>query len=435
MPVAVRRQPSLDLRKAARAARDAAFHYDLDSYPSPQDGAGDYYEQLSPLRKHHRGRHSLRLSMSSPALHYQYQSDEEQPSPTTAGDDAASGCSDDLPDSCSYQAGIEEEDVQGVQARSISPASSDVEAMDTSDEEVDDDEEEYEPSSFPRVLTAAALAVAVPVLAVGRPRLISVSALAPPQRRQVPIDSRPAARVAASLAIMRRFRAPAPKEIASPAQCASPTPEDDTASFSTAASSSDARTRYPASIPDRVDSLTPPEHTHAGSSPSESSSSSIVEADESVVEPAVHDASSTSEVDEQDEGELYFRDVAAATGQIKATHFHQQPFVPPPEPPRCRGPISTNASPSTRSSFIENFDASRPTTYAEYDPFALSPPTLRGNSDVMTPPESPRLRRWKGVGMSVGLGMSFGPRAVNKLKRRDSRRWGVTGFSAQGVPV
>ena len=423
MPLVVRRQPSLDLRKAARVARDAAFDYDLDSYPALQESL----EQLpSSPRKGRLGRHSLRLSISSPALHHQYLSDEEQPSPLTARDmDSNSGYPEDPADSHSASVDVDADDEADVDLGHIDESAfSDTEATDLSDVEEADGEDVAAPA--PQVLTAAALAIAVPILAVGRPQLVTVSSVAPPQKRQTPVDPRPAARIAGSLAIMRRFRAPMSPEITSPqVTISSPLEDNDAASFRTAASSAE---RYAEGLPDRVDSLTPPGHSHSDSSASESSSSSIAEPEPMTVEPIVHEEPSThsSEVHDEDH-ELYYRNIVTSARQVKVSHFHQQPFeLPPPPPVRRRNP-RTGAATATRSSFIENFDE-RPTSYADYDPFALQPPTLRGDeaADTASPPASPRLRRWKGMGVGLGMG---------RLGRKSSRRWGFAGVNVEGVRV
>ena len=415
MPVLVRRQPSLDLRRSAKI-HDAILHYGRDSWSSVDDFAALNSPKRAP------GRHSLRLVTSSPVLHHQYQSDEESASPE---DDAASGCADDLPlpeaDAVSHHTAPAEAHNLAHEQHADASASEYEDDIDISDEEEEDDEEDDEatPVPFPRVIAASALAIAVPILAVGRPRIVSVSALAPPQKSQTAITQRPT-RLAASLAVMRRFRAPAPTEISSPTKSVSHAAEEaenDAASFTTAASSSNSN-QYPASIPDRVDSLTPPELTRPGTAASHgaSSASSLAGTDERV-------PSSKTSLDEDDMAAAPPHPLTQLTAS-PASRFQQRPFMPSRRGSSARSSLAESACAD------DHLDrAPTPTRYADYDPFALEPPTLRAASVAPTPPESPRFKRWMGMGMGVGLGLGGGGR--KNVLRKGHRRWG--GVGQEGV--
>ena len=429
MPVLVRRQPSLDLRRAAKV-HDAVLHYGRDSWSS----VDDFTVLNSPKRT--PGRHSLRLVTSSPVLHHQYQSDEESASPED-DDDAASGCADDLPlpaapaDATPQAATAPAPNVTLDEANaSESEYEDDIDLSDEDDEDADEEATPLQP--FPRVIAASALAIAVPILAVGRPRVVSVSALAPPQKRQTAVTQRPPTRLAASLAAMRRFRAPAPVEIVSPTRSSAPAPalaaeepDNDAASFTTAASSSGPAREDAPSLPDRIDSLTPPDSlTRPGTAVSASASSTASDSLAGTDDAAV--PSSKTSLDEEPSSAAAAVDLAEVTPRPRtqltaspAARFQQRPFMPSSSSSR-RGSASTHGSSiAADGAKIEEHRAPTPTRYAEYDPFALEPPTLRAAS-VASPPESPRFKRW----MAGGWGLAGGRRNV---LRKGQRRWGAVG--------
>jgi hypothetical protein len=169
MPVLARRRPSLDIRKAAKAVDAEGFTIvdsDMD-FPA---------HKLAKLPSRQKVRGELRVSTSSPILHQQYQSDEEQPSPSP--DDYESGQSEY--ESC--------------------------EPSDESDYEYDDDT----PIALPDIFSAA-LAVAVPITPVGKPTIINITTFAPMAKRSIPI-SRPQS---ASFTTFKRVTAPRPTAIRS----------------------------------------------------------------------------------------------------------------------------------------------------------------------------------------------------------------------------
>ena len=228
MPVLVRRRPSLDLRKAAKASEDAPrFNPDSFSFEDTSSQRSDSEmdlpkHKLAHLPSRHKARGQLRLATSSPVLHQQYQSDEEQPSPTPDADDGS--------DYMSCEASSEE----------------DFEASSEDDFDFEDDFDT--PIALP-VVYVAAEAVAMPIRAVGRPNVVNIATLAPMAKRTVPL-SRPES---ASFTTLRRVKVPSPTIVR--ASVYEPTKPAFTRNFSTPLQRSDSGV---------------PSQTYSGSSPSSS---------------------------------------------------------------------------------------------------------------------------------------------------------------------
>lgn len=267
-------------------------------------------QKLSNLPSRHKSRRELRLATSSPVLHQQYQSDEEQPSPTP--DDGDNG-SEYL--SCEVSS---EEDFET-----------------HSEDDLDFDEDFDARIALPVIFVAAAEAVAMPIRAVGRPNMVSISTLAPMQKRTLPI-SRPES---ASFTILRRFKAPLPTTLRGTVyQPVEPVRPVMTRNFST---------------PIQRSEYNVPSHSYSGSSPS-SSLSSLSSGPTSDVEEADLLIRESNEIQDRS------RTLLAGTEWDLA------------------------------------LESQTPTTYEEYDPFALRPPTLITAKPYRFPePETPgKARAW-----------------------------------------
>ena len=360
----------MNLRKAAKAAEAATYHYDSDQscYDENVQKADSDMDlpahklnaSYFPPRK--ESRRTLRLTTSSPMLHQQYQSDEEQPSPSPNSytdsyeeDENDRAAADMASDGGSCEADTELDDYTDDEAAAASPSS-----------------DSATPRPEPTVLTAAALAVAIPILAVGRPRVVSISSLAPMHKRAAPA-AQPGSRLSASYTTLRRFRAPAPTTIrpsTPPRQLTPPHRQD--------VSPRTSRTTSPSASSTLSDS-SPPSHTHSGSSPASTAPSS-----------ACGDSSFDAEeraAMEEDEG-------SAPASVLAGTEW--DPTV---------------------------LEAPTPVSYAAYDPFALAPPTLglgkegKGTSGAAGAEgegnAGGRVRRWRGLGL----------RARVRPSRKTSTRW------------
>ena len=260
-------------------------------------------------------RHKLRLATSSPILHQLYQSDEEQPSPSA----------DDFTDS----------NDETSKSGSASDAS---ESGEEEDDEMDFEDDFDTPRALPTLIEPSVLAVAVPMLAFGRPKVITISKLAPMAKRITPIV-RPQS---ASYTTIRKFKAPLP------------TPIRTSAVFDQDFKVPQKyNTPYP---PQRADSLTPPSYTYSGSSPSSSSNSSFME-----------------EEHELDEAELLIRE----SDEIQ----------------------SRSTSVPAGTDWEVDLEAPTPTSYAEYDPFALSPPRLAKSKEYAEVTTPTRTKRWRTLGL------------------------------------
>ena len=315
MPVLIRRRPSLDLRKAAREAEQAA-KFDFDSF-AVEDGRHQQSEfdmdfpvhKLANLPSRQKARGELRLTTSSPVLHQQYQSDEEQPSPSP--DDYESGHSEY--ESCGSEEEYEEDDE-------------------------DEFEEDFDtPRALPVTFVAPALAIAMPIKSLGKPNVVSISAIAPMAKRTIPI-SRPQS---ASYTTVQKVKAPVPTIVRT--------------SIYRDSMYSDHRPSFPRNfstpLMQRSDSLTPPSQT-SGSSLSTSPSNSSL-------------ASS-----EADEGELLIRE----SNEIQDR--------------------SKNILAGTE--WDMNLYSPTPTNYAAYDPFALNQPMLVKDKEFLPEEKS---KGWKRLGL------------------------------------
>ena len=318
MPSLTRRKPSLGLHRASTTTEHAALKVEpgfyLDNHPSyhcPTESEID----LSARKPSALPRHKLRLATSSPILHQLYQSDEEQPSPSA----------DEFTDS-------------NDEASGSGSASDGAESVDGRDEMEDFEDSFDTPRALPITITPSALAVAVPVLAFGRPKMITISKLAPMAKSITPII-RPQS---ASYTTIRKFKAPLP------------TPIRTSAVFEEELK---APHKYSAPYPpQRADSLTPPSYTYSGSSPSSSSNSSFMEEDQ-----------------ELDEAELLIRE----SDEIQ----------------------NRSNSVLAGTEWEVDLEAPTPTSYAEYDPFALSPPTLVKSKEYAEVSTPTRTKRWKTFGL------------------------------------
>ena len=325
MPALVRRRPSLDLRKAAKAAEDASkFNSDTflfeDSSSQRSDTEMDIpRHKLANLPSRQKSRHQLRLATSSPVLHQQYQSDEEQPSPTPEDNDGGSeylSCSED-----EYET--------------------------DSEEEFDFDEDFDTPIALPVVFVASVEAVAMRIHSVGRPKFVDMPKLAPMAKRTVRI-SRPES---ASFTTMRRFKAPSPTTVRA-SVCEpifhEPVKPPIARNFSTPIQRSDS-------------SL--PSQTFTGSSPS----SSLPSLD-------------NDPVSDLDEADLLIRESDEIQDRSKTL--------------------------LAGTEWDLAFETHIPTTYREYDPFALQPPILIPTEKEYIPhePETPgRGKGWGRLGLKSKL--------------------------------
>ncbi|MCJ1328905.1 hypothetical protein MMC10_005582 [Thelotrema lepadinum] len=335
MPALVRRRPSLDLRKAAKAAEDASkFNSDSflleDSSSQHSDPEMDIpRHKLANLPSRQKSRHQLRLATSSPVLHQQYQSDEEQPSPTP----------DDIDGGSEYLSCSEEE------------------YETDSEEDFDFDEDFDTPIALPVVFVASVEAIAMSIHLVGPPKFVDMPKLAPMAKRTVRI-ARPES---ASFTTLRRFKAPSPTTVR--ASFCEPVFREAikppmTRNFSTPLQRSDA-------------SL--PSQTFSGSSPS----SSLPSLD-------------NDPISDLDEADLLIRESDEIMDRSKAL--------------------------LAGTEWDLALESHIPTTYREYDPFALQPPVLIPTEKEYIPndPETPgKGKGWGRLGFKSRL-MAAG-RKVSKV--------------------
>ena len=329
MPALVRRRPSLDLRRAAKAAEDVSkFNSDSFSFEDSSSQRSDSEmdlprHKLANLPSRQKSRHELKLATSSPVLHQQYQSDEEQPSPVPEDVDDGDGESEYL----SYS----EEDYE------------------TESEEDFDFEDDFDtPIALPVVYVAAVEAVAMPIHSVGRPRFVDLPKLAPVAKRTVPI-SRPES---ASFTTMRRFKAPAPTTVRASViePLFEPVKPVLTRNFSTPLQRHESESSAPS-------------QTYSGSSPS----SSI---------PSL----TSDRISDMDEADLLIRE----SDEIQE---------------RSRNILAGTEWDTALESQI-------PTSYEEYDPFALQPPTLAPSQKEypLYEPQTPsKTKAWSRLGLKSKL--------------------------------
>lgn len=199
MPLALRRRPSLDLRKASRLA-ELATKNEIESFSFEEDMESIYKSKIH----HHQHQHQhsqLRLTTSSPILSNQYQSDEEQASPQ-----------------------VEEFDESGLSEYASCDSSAD--EADDLDFDGDDEDIEFEVEDLDTTFIVSTLAIAVPLRSF-KPILVNISILAPMAQRSIPI-SRPQS---ASYATFKRLNVPLPIEVRTSIH--EPTPERPIRNFST----------------------------------------------------------------------------------------------------------------------------------------------------------------------------------------------------------
>ena len=170
MPVLNRRQPSLDLRKHANAHGRTDSRSSSDSAESSRDALWQTKEKFEPaqeemdmptrklisLPSHQKTRNHLHLTTNA-ELHDTYQSSEEEASPSP--DDYASDNDDSLEDVASEP---------------------------IIDETYDPAELEEQLDAADSVIFCSAIATAMPLIPVGRPKLIQIAHVAPLQKRKRP---------------------------------------------------------------------------------------------------------------------------------------------------------------------------------------------------------------------------------------------------------
>ena len=295
MPLLLRRHPSVDLRKAARLA-ELATKNEIESFSLEDDMESIYRSKI-----YHQQHLPLRLTISSPILSTQYQSDEEQPSPQ-----------------------VEEFEEAGMSEYASCESSAD-DAEDDINFDGDDEEMDFEIEDVETILFVSALAIAMPLRSL-KPNLIDISTLAPMAARSIPI-SRPQS---ASYTTFTRVKAPAPREVRTSLH--ESRLERPVRNFSTP-------------LP-RTLSLSPPESLHSGISPASSCLTL-----------------SNASIDE----------VQAIPSILTGTEWEDHVLASP-----------------------------TPTSWAAYDPFALSVPTLGKNSSAHQDMyEKPR--GWKRLGLRSKL--------------------------------
>ena len=303
----VRRQPSLDLRKAARLA-ELASKQEIEPFSLENDMGSLYRSKL-------RG-HQLRLSTSSPLLFSTYTSDEEQPSPQMDEDTSSlseyASCDDSLED----------------------------------DSEFDGDDEEADYEDNTTAFFEATVAVVVPMQML-KPSLVDLSVFAPMAARSIPI-SRPES---ASYATFIRVKAPSPTELRSPTHVSS---EKSVPNFSTPIH--------------RNSSLSPPGSLHSGSSPA-SSVLSFSHSGESIEEEA--------EAMIRESDEIQMRQAVLA-----GTEWDDNMLESP-----------------------------TPTSWAAYDPFALSIPTLT-KAQTYHEDVSQKAKGWRRLGFKSARFLAGSKRAA-----------------------
>ena len=186
MPVINRRQHSGDLRSTALNAGGSTHvrTSSTDSIPS-QKTAYWIPSSTIPEPTNKPSLTTLRLR-TSPSLHDRYQSSEEEASPSpddytsnTDSEGSLSRASPEVPEPASRKA--------SVSSSAASSTYEDAEPELEADTFSDSDEEVDEP--LPITFSAAALAIAIPLHYAGRPKLISISALAPMQKRKRPLPA------------------------------------------------------------------------------------------------------------------------------------------------------------------------------------------------------------------------------------------------------
>ena len=304
----VRRQPSLDLRKATRLA-ELASKQEIEPFSLENDMGSLYRSKL-------RG-HQLRLSTSSPLLFNIYTSDEEQPSPQ-ADEDTSS-----LSDYASCDDSLDDDDFE----------------FDGDDEEAD-----YEDNNNTTTFFETTMAIIVPMQML-KPSLVDLSVFAPMATRSIPI-SRPES---ASYATFIRVKAPSPTELRSPVH------EKSIPNFSTPMN--------------RKSSLSPPSSLHSGSSPA-SSVLSFSHSGESIEEEA------EAMIRESDE-------IQMRQAVLSGTEWEDNMLESP-----------------------------TPTTWADYDPFALSIPTLTKAQTYHDDGVSQKAKGWRRLGLKSARFLAGSKRAA-----------------------
>ena len=347
MPVLSRRQPLLDLRSKSTGSITPP---DDESLKAPLWlMAGEAFEaprkemdftssaparQLKPRLK---SRSNLRLSTQT-SLHERYQSSEEEASPSPEGyDSSTDGSSLSQSDKATRT--------------TSEPIDLGIEAASDSDEEFD---------ALPTTLSEPTMAITMSIFNAGRPKLISISALAPMQKRK---------RTAPTPVSISTVRLTSSVSAATPTSPTSPSPPRKRSN--TVRATNAAPTTW---LPKEVQK----ELEETMSLSEEEEAEDLLHAGES--ESVYTGHSRLESLSRDQEEELYF------------------PAEPSPTSPT-------------------------PTTYAEYDPYSLDPPRLSGSQDYGTRKSSLATYRpysakgdgksirsvrgkqsWMGFGKSLGLG-------------------------------
>ena len=357
MPVINRRQHSGDLRSTALNAGIDTTHVRSSSNDSiPSQKTAYWFPQLPVHEATHKTPVADIHLTTSPSLHDRYQSSEEDASPSpddytssTESEGSLSRASLEAPEptlrkpsvsSCASASSIYED------------AEPDLEADTFSESEDEADE------PLPITFSASALAIAIPLHYVGRPKLISISALAPMQKRKRSFPASSTAQAAPPLHPNKRLT-PAQSHTALSTKSSYTSISDPTPPNAPSAAAKGKGRAYlspsPSSPPDqirrstgivtpkRVDSLprTNPNPSSAWVPTDEMSLSESEEAD-SLLHPSF-----SYPFDLQDD-----------------IHF----------------PSSEHLDLSLDAVFAPHITSPTPTSYAHYDPYALAPPSLSRES-------------------------------------------------------
>ena len=347
MPVLSRRQPLLDLRSKSTGSitppDDDGLKAPLwllaeEVYEAPRKEM-DFISSIPArqLKPRSKSRSNLRLSTQA-SLHERYQSSEEEASPSPEG----------------YASSTDESSV----AQPIKCTSTTSEPADLGIEVPSDTEDELD--TLPTTIGGPTVAVKMSILSAGRPKLISISALAPMQKRK---------RTALTPVSVSTVRLNNSVSAATPASPTSPSPPRKR-STSVSVKNTALTTWLPKEVQKEL------EETMSLSE--EEEAEELLHAGESDGMYSSHTGANGLHAD--DDEELHF------------------PAEPSPTSPT-------------------------PTTYAEYDPYSLEPPRLSGSQDYGSRKSSAAVYRpysvkgdgasirssrgkqsWMGFGKSLGLG-------------------------------
>ncbi|MCJ1245626.1 hypothetical protein MMC30_002830 [Trapelia coarctata] len=376
MPVITRRQPLLDLRgkTASITLSDTLSLQSPDNDPKPlyflTDESFAKKEMEFPgsesppreLKATSRSRSNLRLTTQS-SLHSRYQSSEEDVSPSP--DDSSASSSDEA---------------EAEEPTPREPHSTDADAVPALDEDTDADSD----PEYPVPMTPPAVATRISFFHAGRPKLISIAALAPMQKRKraipppIPIRHIDSYSAAASRNNTNGFPSPNPSSEYHSAPTSPPAKRPTTAIRTKASPVVWLPTECEGEDAMSLSESEEAEQLLLGKNGDNTKDDSDLD---TLVEPAIHDQ------------ELYF---------------------PPGE--LCAG------SPT-------------PTTYAEYDPYSLDPPRLSGGSSEFSRHANPYAKKYSafsahGYGYSPNVSVWEGERKAKGWKGLGLAR--VVGFGKKG---